>query len=385
MKRGFLIFAAMAASAILGYRLGWGSKVYSMQIVSQHVAEPANSQRILPEGRAPLPDSVENERHRRLTRGARISSINELQRKIENAGLERLLSIHQELKRDDLTGRENFIERQLVLYRIGEEEKGAAVRRFFQMDADRSENVYAVVLEGWAHVEPSAALEWWSALPAGNLRDSLLSSMAQGYLSGEGTSWEGLIGVLSNKEFDTFAMPLFRHIIDKDGLMSAVTMFEEHYKGHEWNSARNNVAVLLNTKVSAATDEKVIRAWVQAMGVAAPHLSADRVKETLRALGVAGGMDAVEWCRKSAANLLGESQSGVIISAWVDARSRDAAVWLEANPESEFASMVAFRLAIPYTKENPEIARKWGDYISDDGMKENLEAILFHYEQNEKK
>ena len=320
----------------------------------------------------------------RLSQGSRLASLERLISRVKNADRVTLEAMQRDLFNEDKRGRETRVERQIVLYQIGILGGPDAVRERFTADPDRAENQYGIVLEGWAHTDPGAALAWWNSLPSGNLRASLLDPFLQGFLSARGGSWESLAPVLRPEELASCALPILESTIEKGGLAAALTFYEKHIAPEGWQ-IRSRVSKTLSERICASGDPVQLKQWFLLDRNQAVYLTTEQEALILRELGAADGAEALSWIGattdEKGTSLDTPRNRMRIALGWAKARTVAAGQWLEANPRHPAADAVAFQLAITQVKGNPGKARHWAGFIGDADLTGELEAIIARYEK----
>ncbi len=320
----------------------------------------------------------------RLSQENRLAALERLINRVGNADLATLEAMQRDLFNADKRGRETRIERQIVLYQIGVLGGPDSVREHFTADPDRSENQYGIVLEGWAHTDPGAALAWWSSLPSGNLRASLLAPLLQGFLGARGGTWEGIAPALGADELAKCALPLLESAIDKNGLAAALTFYEKHIGPEGWQ-VRSRVTANLSDRICSSRDPALLKRWFLLANGPNARLTNDQTIRVLRELGAADGANALAWIGmtmdENGASLDTPSNRMRISLGWAQARAAAAGQWLEAHPSNAAADAVAFQLAVTQVKAAPDKARHWAEFIGDSDLSGELEAIIRRYEK----
>ncbi|MEZ5303878.1 MAG: hypothetical protein R3F11_25030 [Verrucomicrobiales bacterium] len=318
-----------------------------------------------------------------IAEGGRIASLARLIGEVEASSADALWAQHQTLKRADRSGSENEIERKIILYRLGELEGPDAVRKTFHSDANRAEYEHATVLEGWAHRDPEAALEWWGSLPDGRLRQSLLAPMVQGYLSGSGSGFGQILGRLKAPEFGTYGARIIRHALEVEGITPTLDLYIAHFGNADWN-ARNRASLHLNAAICQSSDPAPIRRWLIYGAQNGWAVSSKAQKDLIRAAGAAGGAEAFGWLVEAKTpqntNLDNQSKRLCVALGWVRADLAAAADWAKANPSAKGDIETAFQLAVANAKSDPAQAREWSKLVTDAKLAATLGEILGRYE-----
>lgn len=330
------------------------------------------------------PAVVKRPNYQHLAPGSRLNTVARLITRISESSADELWTLHDQLKQADRNGGDTRIERQLVLYRIGQLLGPDAIRRRFRTDPDRREIEYGSLLEGWAQQHPGAAISWWQTLPAGNMRSSLVTPLLQGCASRGPEFTKMALQSIPITELGLGAGAALQSVLAKEGLAAGVELFKDGLDPGKGNwAARQKLHLAL---VQHAEDSSDIPAMKHSLELLAADLliSADHLVRLAREIAAKDGAETLTWLAELPAahpevgqvRYVANKSLMPAAASWVQAQPGEAMRWLEQHKGEPNADLVAFQLAISHMKNHPEKAQRFAGQVVDADLAETIVEIL---------
>jgi hypothetical protein len=315
----------------------------------------------------------------------RLQRIRELLELVTKAGPEELRKLENWARSYDMAP-----ELRIILFAEGRADGRNTIQRLFSGDANQAERVEGIVAEGWATVEPTAAWQWWCALPECNLRSSLFPFITQGLgAAGHKLDPSALLG-LSKIELRDLMSPAIDMIVNGEGLeaaldwvisVSSIIPHEPTAYSHEVTErAQLELIRHLETRPDAHTIQRLLDIS-QELGPAASLMAKAMHNDVRRTklshlLGKSQGEAAIQWYLEPGRERLAKEYMGSAAWAWAAERPAEVLQLLEHQPQHPEHDRIAFCLVTAQKKTDPVLARRVMAMVRDPEMRETLARVF---------